>query len=251
LKDLLGKSVLIVGGTTGIGRATAIAFAKAGCRLLIAGRSKTSGDETLKLLSDIGVDAKFISADVRNEHDVQGLVESCVRHYGRLDCAINNAGIEGEGVLLTETTEVQWNELIDINLKGTYLGLKYELVQMLKQRSGCIVNTSSVLGVVANRSAIYTASKHGVNGLTKSAALSFADKGIRVNAVCPGYVRTPMLNRAYSLNPDAEQNAISRHPMGRLCTPEEVAEAIVWLCSDNSSFVTGHFLTVDGGYTIP
>jgi NAD(P)-dependent dehydrogenase (short-subunit alcohol dehydrogenase family) len=197
-----------------------------------------------------GGEASFVRTDVQQAADVEHLVHETVRFYGRLDCAVNNAGVEGEGVPLVETTEAQWDTLIGTNLKGVWLCLKYEIQQMLHQGSGSIVNMSSILGSVANRSSIYTASKHGVNGLTRAAALTYADRGIRVNAVCPGYIDTPMVIRAYANNPQARADAISRHPVGRLGRPEEVAEAVVWMCTDDASFVTGHLMSVDGGYSV-
>lgn len=246
------KVVIVTGGSTGIGKSASLAFAREGCRVIVASRNSTTGNETVETIKLAGGDAFFIQTDVQNSNDVQKLVSETVRIYGQLDCALNNAGVEGEGVPLLETTEEHWNSLINTNLKGVWLCLKYQIQQMIKQNNGgSIVNTSSVLGLVANRSSIYTASKHGVNGLTKSAALTYADKGIRVNAVCPGYIDTPMVIRAYANNQKARLNAISRHPLGRLGTPEEVAEAIIWLCSDAASFVTGTMMNVDGGYSVP
>jgi len=247
-----GKVVLITGGSTGIGRAASMAFAREGCLLVIASRSSSTGNETVDLIKAAGGEAVFVQTDVQQADAVQHLVRETVARYGRVDCALNNAGVEGEGVPLIDTTEEHWDSVMNTNLKGVWLCLKYQIRQMLSQGGGgAIVNTSSVLGLVANRSALYTASKHGVNGLTKSAALTYADQGIRVNAVCPGYIDTPMVIRAYANNPKARASAISRHPLGRLGNPEEVAEAIVWLCSDAASFVTGHMMNVDGGYSVP
>jgi NAD(P)-dependent dehydrogenase (short-subunit alcohol dehydrogenase family) len=164
---------------------------------------------------------------------------------------VNCAGVEGEGIPLISTSEHEWDSIIGTNLKGTWLSMRFELEQMEKQGFGSIVNISSVLGLVANRSAIYTASKHGVNGLTKSAALTYASSGIRVNAVCPGYIDTPMVDRAYEGKEFLRTNAISRHPVGRLGLPTEIANAVIWLCSESASFITGHLMTVDGGYSIP
>ena len=243
------KVVLVTGGSTGIGQAATLAFAREGGRLVIASRSAGTALETVDMVRAAGGEATFVQTDVQRASDVEHLVRETVRIYGRLDCAVNNAGVEGEVVPLVDTTEEQWDSLIDTNLKGVWLCLKYQIGQMLGQGGGSIVNVSSVLGLVANRSSIYTASKHGVNGLTKSAALTYADKGIRVNAVCPGYIDTPMVVRAYANNPQARANAIARHPIGRLGTPSEIAEAILWLSSDDASFVTGHAMSVDGGFS--
>jgi NAD(P)-dependent dehydrogenase (short-subunit alcohol dehydrogenase family) len=252
LKRLQDKVVVVTGGSTGIGRAASLAFARAGYKVVVASRNSVTGSETVDAIRSHGCEASFIKTDVQRASDVQDLISETVRIYGRLDCALNNAGVEGEGIPLVDTTEEHWDDLINTNLKGVWLCLKYQIQQMVKQGDGgSIVNTSSVLGLVANRSAIYTASKHGVNGLTKAAALTYADQGIRVNAVCPGYIDTPMVLRAYANNEKARLNAISRHPLGRLGTPEEVAEAVLWLCSDSSSFVTGTLINVDGGYAVP
>jgi len=247
---LSGRVAIVTGGSTGIGRAVALAIAREGGTLVIAARNADAGLETADLVRAAGGEASFVRTDVQQAADVEHLVHETVRFYGRLDCAVNNAGVEGEGVPLVETTEAQWDTLIGTNLKGVWLCLKYEIQQMLHQGSGSIVNMSSILGSVANRSSIYTASKHGVNGLTRAAALTYADRGIRVNAVCPGYIDTPMVIRAYANNPQARADAISRHPIGRLGRPEEVAEAAVWMCTDDASFVTGHLMSVDGGYSV-
>jgi NAD(P)-dependent dehydrogenase (short-subunit alcohol dehydrogenase family) len=251
VQNMKDKVVIVTGGSSGIGRSASLAFAREGCQVIVASRDLSAGHETVDCIKHDGGEAFFIKTDVQNSNEVQKLVNETVRIYGQLDYALNNAGIEGEGVPLVETTEEQWDSLINTNLKGVWLCLKYQIQQMIKQNNGgSIVNTSSVLGLVANRSSIYTASKHGVNGLTKSAALTYADKGIRVNAVCPGYIDTAMVIRAYAENQKARLNAISRHPIGRLGTPEEVAEAIIWLCSDAASFVTGSTMSVDGGYSV-
>jgi NAD(P)-dependent dehydrogenase (short-subunit alcohol dehydrogenase family) len=249
MQSLSNKTVLITGGTTGIGRAAAIAFASHGSNVVVAGRSEEHGYEAVEnILSNRGT-ALFIQCDVTSEESVQELVKKTVTHFGSVDVAFNNAGVEGEGIELADTDQEVWSNVIDTNLKGVWLSMKYEIIQMLKQGHGSIINTSSVLGLVANRSSLYTASKHGVNGLTKSAAITYAERGIRVNAICPGYIDTPMVIRAYENNPQARNNAISRHPIGRLGSPEEVAEAAVWLGSDSASFVTGLMMAVDGGYS--
>lgn len=249
MESLSNKTVLITGGTTGIGRTAAMKFATQGCNVVFAGRSEEAGLETLEQISMISANAAFKKCDVSNEESVKELIATTIEKFGSIDVAFNNAGVEGEGIELANTTEEIWSTVMDTNLKGVWLCMKYEILQMLKQGKGSIINTSSVLGLVANRSSLYTASKHGVNGLTKSAAITYADRGIRVNAICPGYVDTPMVIRAYENNPQARNNAISRHPIGRLGTPEEVADAALWLASDSSSFVTGLMMAVDGGYS--
>jgi NAD(P)-dependent dehydrogenase (short-subunit alcohol dehydrogenase family) len=248
---MASKIVVITGGSTGIGRATAIEFANRGDIVIVGSRSRERGEEFVEEIRAQGGDATFIQTDVQKSKDVQRLISKSVDVYGRIDYAVNCAGVEGEGIPLISTTETEWDSIIGTNLKGTWLSMKFELEQMQKQGFGSIVNISSVLGMVANRSAIYTASKHGVNGLTKSAALTYAECGIRVNAICPGYIDTPMVERAYAKNESLRNNAIARHPLGRLGLPSEIANAVIWLCSDSASFITGHLMTVDGGYSVP
>ncbi len=245
------KVVLITGGSTGIGRATSLEFINQKDIVIIASRSDEIGNELVSEIESLGGRAKFIKTNVKEAKEVQDLVKRTIELYGHIDYAINCAGVEGEGIPLIDTTDSEWDSIIGTNLKGTWLSMKFELAQMQKQGFGSIVNISSVLGLVANRSAIYTASKHGVNGLTKSAALTYANTGIRVNAICPGYIDTPMVERAYEGKEFLRTNAISRHPIGRLGLPVEVARAVVWLCSDSASFITGHLMAVDGGYSIP
>ena len=184
--------------------------------------------------------------------EVESLIEKIVKVHGRLDCAFNNAGIIGDLALTTECTEENWDRVLGVNLKGVWLCMKYEVPQMLKQAGGAIVNASSIMGLVGsgNGAPAYIASKHGVTGLTKAAALEYAQNKIRINAVCPGFIRTPMVELLTGGSSEAEKGIIAREPVGRLGTPEEVAEIVVWLCSDAASFVTGHALSVDGGYTI-
>ena len=248
---MTGKVVLITGGSTGIGRATSLEFVNQKDIVIIASRNFEIGNELVSEIKSLGGRAKFIKTNVQEAKEVQELIKKTTELYGHIDYAINCAGVEGEGIPLIDTTDNEWNSIIGTNLKGTWLSMKFELAQMQKQGFGSIVNISSVLGLVANRSAIYTASKHGVNGLTKSAALTYANTGIRVNAICPGYIDTPMVERAYADKEFLRANAISRHPIGRLGLPIEVARAVVWLCSDSASFITGHLMAVDGGYSIP
>lgn len=249
--QLDGKVALITGGASGIGRATALAFAGEGAKLIIADRDADGGHQTVHLITEQGGTAAFVQADVSRATEVEALISTAVQLYGRLDCAHNNAGIGSRPrVLLHEITEENWDRVLNINLKGVWLCMKYEILQMLKQGGGAIVNTASIMGLVGSwsRSGAYNASKHGVVGLTKTAALEYATAGIRVNAVCPGYIRTPLIDDALATNPAMEAEIVARHPMGRMGRPEEIAAAVVWLCSDAASFVTGHTMTVDGGY---
>ncbi len=247
--QLEGKVSLITGGGSGIGKATALAFAREGSKVVVADVNVDGGDETVRLIQDTGGEATFVRADVSNASDVSAMVDHAVQTYNRLDCAFNNAGVSGGPGRIHEYTEDDWSRVLDINLTGVWLCLKYEIIQMLNQGGGAIVNTASVMGLVGgSRSPAYGATKHGVVGLTKTAAVDYAQEAIRVNAVCPGYIRTPMIEQSILSDPVAEERVVSRHPMHRLGTPEEIAEAVVWLCSDAASFVTAHAMTVDGGY---
>ena len=246
---LSDKVSLITGAGSGIGRASAIAFAREGAQVVVSDVNAEGGEETVSRISEIGGQAIFVAADVSRAAEVAALVQSTVQQYGRLDCALNNAGVSGGQGLIHEYSEDDWDRVIDINLKGVWLCLKYEIIQMLEQRGGSIVNTASIMGLVGgSRSPSYGASKHGVVGLTRNAAVQYAQSGIRVNAVCPGYIRTPMTEQGSLLGPGNEERIIARHPIGRLGAPQEIAETVVWLCSDAASFVTGHAMTVDGGY---
>ena len=250
-EKLDGRVTLITGGGSGIGQATALACAGEGNRVIIADSDVEGGEETRHQIEDNGGQALFVKADVSQTADVQALFSQALKHYGRLDCAFNNAGIEGQSTALAESTEEVWDRVLGVNLKGVWLCMKFELVQMLKQGTGAIVNNASVMGLVATPSnPAYTASKHGVVGLTKSAALAYAQSGIRVNAVCPGFVESPLTLRKFASFPERKSSVIARHPIGRLGTTKEIAAAVVWLFSDAASFVTGHTLTVDGGYVI-
>lgn len=249
--QLNSRVALVTGGATGIGRAAALAFAEEGAKVVMADVDIKEGEETARLIKDKGSEAVFLRTDVSQTADVEALLNKTVVRFGRLDCAFNNAGIEGESAPWTEYKEEVWERVMDINLKGVWLCMKYELRQMVKQGNGAIVNTSSVMGLVSTpTNPAYSASKHGVLGLTKSAALAYAQAGIRVNAVCPGFVHSPMTERKFSTNPELEERLAAKHPIGRMGTPEEIAAAVVWLCSGAASFVTGHSLTMDGGYVI-
>lgn len=225
-----GKVVLITGGSSGIGRATALAFAKEGAKVVVADIAADGGRKTVRMIQEAGGEAIFAKTDVSKEDEVEAMVKKAVETYGRLDYAHNNAGILGTVVPTADYTEKDWNHVIDVNLKGVWLCMKYEIPQMRKQGGGAIVNTSSALGLRAERNLpAYIASKHAVVGLTKAAAMEYAQAGIRINTVCPGAVRTRM------------QELPSGSPVGRL--PEEVAELVVWLCSDEAKALTGQILT--------
>lgn len=246
---LEGKVALVTGGGSGIGRASAMTFAREGARVVVADVAVEGGEETVRIIQDAGGEGIFVRADVSKAGEVEALINSAVETYSRLDCAHNNAGIEQVAVRTHEYPEEVWDRLISINLKGVWLCMKYEIAQMLKQGGGAIVNTSSVAGLVGFRGiSAYVASKHGVVGLTKTASLEYAEAGIRINAVCPGFIRTPLLERFINHNLELEAQLVQLEPVGRIGTPEEVAEAVVWLCSGAASFVTGHAMTVDGGY---
>jgi NAD(P)-dependent dehydrogenase (short-subunit alcohol dehydrogenase family) len=245
--ELHNKVALITGGTTGIGRDTAILFAKNGAKVVISGRRETEGNETISLVRAAGGDGLFVKSDVSKSADIQTLIQKTIEKFGRLDLAFNNAGVEGQWKPIIEQSEEDWDSVIDINLKGVWLCLKYEIQQMLKQGSGAIVNMSSVAGLMgAAGAAVYVASKHGVIGLTRTAALECAAKGIRVNAVCPAVIETAMAERAFA-DPEVNKSILAQHPIGRFGKPMEIAEAVLWLCSDKSSFMTGHYIVLDGG----
>jgi NAD(P)-dependent dehydrogenase (short-subunit alcohol dehydrogenase family) len=246
--ELRGKVGLITGGTSGIGRDAAVLFAKAGAKVVIAGRREAEGKETLDLVRAAGGDGLFVKADVSKAADVDTLLQKTAEKFGRVDVAFNNAGIEGAWMPIAEQSEEDWDRVIDINLKGVWLCLKYEIRQMLKQGGGgAIVNMSSAAGFIGLAgAATYCASKHGVLGLTKAAALETARSGIRINAVCPAVIETPMADRAYS-DPALSKFVLSLHPIGRFGKGNEIAEAVLWMCSDRASFMTGQSLVLDGG----
>ena len=245
---LEGKVALITGGSSGIGRAAAMAFARAGARVVLGNRRVPEGEETVKSVNDAGGEATLVKTDVTKAAEVEALVTAAVEAYGRLDCAFNNAGTTGVMARTAECTEENWDTIMNLNLKGVWLCMKYEILQMLKRGGGAIVNNASVAAMVGLRGGpAYSASKGGVIQLTRTAALEYAQKGIRVNAVCPGYVLTPMTEGHLKENPEFEAQIKKYQPLGRLGSTEEVAEAVVWLCSDAASFITGHPLVIDGG----
>ena len=246
-----GKVALVTGGASGIGRATALTFAREGAKLIIADMNKDGGQQTVHMITENGGEAIFVQTDVTQATAVEALISTAVETYGRLDCAHNNAGVTQRAYPSTaEYPEDDWHRVLAVNLTGVWLCMKYEIPQMLRHGGGAIVNTASVAGLVglAGRSA-YVASKHGVVGITRTAALEYAQQGIRVNCVCPGYIRTPMVEYVLQhAGAQTEAQMVAREPIGRLGTPEEIAETVVWLCSDAAAFVTGHTMTVDGGF---
>lgn len=243
------KVVLVTGGASGIGRATALAFARDGAAVAIADLNLPGARETADMIASRGGRASAFSADLSCSRQVKAMMRGLLQAYGRLDCAVNNAGIGGRGGAWDSSAEDVWDRVIAVNLKGVWLSMQAELAQMRVQGSGVIVNNASVWGLVGNaKNAAYTASKHGVVGLTKSAAIEYAPTGIRINAVCPAFVHTAMTGPLFEAEPARLSAEIARHPRGRLGTPEEVAEAILWLCSESASYINGHALAVDGGF---
>jgi NAD(P)-dependent dehydrogenase (short-subunit alcohol dehydrogenase family) len=253
-KTFENKVVLITGGTSGIGRATAVAFAREGAKVVVTGRRKAEGAETIELVEKAGVKGLFLAGDVSDEEQVKKLVATVVDHFGRLDIAVNNAGVEGTPKPLTEATAEEYQHVFDINVKGVFLSMKYEIPALLKNGGGSIVNTSSAAGSHGFPSmGLYVATKHAVNGLTKVAALEHARQNIRVNTVSPAGVETDMLQRFVGKASDADTKMrdgfAETHPVGRFGTPDEIAAAILFLSAPSSGFLTGHDLLVDGGYS--
>lgn len=241
------KVALVTGGSSGIGRATALAFAKKGAKVVIA--DWIENKETMDLIKNLGAEAIFVKCDVSKSADVKALIEKTIDTFGRLDFAYNNAGIEGTSAPTQDCSEENWDKTIDVNLKGIWLCMKYQIPVMLKKGKGSIVNCSSVAGLVGFQGLpAYVASKHGVLGLTKTAALENAKLGIRINAVCPGVIQTPMIDRLTGKQKEAEEQFTTMEPVGRFGQPEEIACAVMWLCSDEASFVTGIEMPVDGGF---
>ncbi len=247
-QSLMDKVALVTGASSGIGRATAVALAHEGAKVAVADINPQGGDETVAMIRQEGGEAAFIRCDVSVAHEVEAMVNETVARYGGLDCAVNNAGITPpSGGRIHEHPEDAWDLTISVNLKGVWLCLKYETATMLRHGGGAIVNMASVGGLVGGVSSSYIASKHGVVGLTRTAALEYAKDGIRVNAVCPAWVETPMM-QATLADPERRTRVLQSEPVGRIAQPEEIAEAVVWLCSGKASFVTGHAMVVDGGY---
>jgi len=243
------KVVLITGGTSGIGETTAVLFARQGAKVVVSGRRAELGEAVVERIKSDGGEALFVKADVTREEDVQNLVQKTVEKYGRVDIAFNNAGVETVGMVTDFNTD-DYRKVFDINVLGVFLSMKYEIEQMLKQGGGVIINTSSIVGHVAMPGAsIYIASKHAVEGATKTAALEYAQQGIRINAVAPGATATDMIDR-FAGKPGAEtrEALAAQHPMNRLATSEEIAAAVAYLASDGAAFTHGISLPVDGGY---
>jgi NAD(P)-dependent dehydrogenase (short-subunit alcohol dehydrogenase family) len=240
---------IVTGASSGIGRAAARRFAEEGARVVAADVDADGGSGTVEAIRDAGGEATFVETDVSDRADAEAMVETAVDRYGGLDFAFNNAGIEGRNDSLVDQGDDDWERVIDINLKGVFLGLRTEIPAMLDDGGGVIVNTSSIAGVVGFQGVSpYVASKHGVIGLTKTAALEYGREGVRVNAISPGVIETPMVDRAAAANPEMIDGVSEATPMGRVGDPEEIGDAAVWLCSDDASFVTGETLVIDGGY---
>jgi NAD(P)-dependent dehydrogenase (short-subunit alcohol dehydrogenase family) len=250
-----GKVALVTGAASGIGRSTALAFARDGAMVVAADTNEAGGEQTARLIKDLGGEATFVRADVSLSADVDAMVSAALKAYGRMDYAHNNAGITGAvpGSTPLDYPEEMFDRVIAVNLKSVWLCMRAQVPIMLDQGGGAIVNTASILGLVAAYAGLpgsgaYAAAKHGVIGLTKTFAVSYAAQGVRVNAVCPGYIDTPLMDPLRTANPEAVGQLAARHPAGRLGAAGEVAAAVTWLCSDAASFVTGHSMVVDGGY---
>ena len=245
----LKKVAIVTGASSGIGRVTAVALAKEGIRVSLAARREKEGEETLRLLKESGGEGIFVRTDVSNENDVKSLVEETVKTFGRLDYAFNNAGVVEDPAPFASKTSSLFDKIMNVNVKGTWLSMKYEIPQMFKNGGGALVNNSSVFGVIANpQLPLYTASKHAVLGLTKAAALEYAKAGIRINAIAPGAIETEMMEQSIGNDKQLREALVALHPVGRPGKPEEIANAVIWLLSDKASFLTGHTLLVDGGW---
>ncbi|QOS11916.1 putative oxidoreductase (short-chain dehydrogenase family) [Haloferax gibbonsii] len=241
---------VVTGAGSGIGRAVAEAFAAAGARVVVSDVDVEGGEETVARIEEAGGTATFVETDVTDGDAVAAMVETAVSEYGRLDFACNNAGIGGAQKPTADLSFDEWQQVIDVNLNGVWRSMRHEIPAMLENGGGVVVNMASILGKVGFANAShYVAAKHGVLGLTKSAAIEYAEQGVRVNAVCPGFIDTPLLGEGGLDDPEARKGIESLHPMNRLGDVDEIASAVVWLCSDGASFTTGEALTVDGGYT--
>jgi len=247
-----GRVAFVTGAANGIGRATALAFARAGASVVVGDVAEQGNQETARLIEQEGGRALAVRCDVTQTDDVKAALEKTGETFGRLDFAFNNAGIEPKKPAPTaDYDEEEWNRIIDIDLRGVFLCMKHEIPLMLAHGGGAIVNTSSGAGIIGIKgSPAYTAAKHGVIGLTRAAALDYAAQNIRINAVCPGYIDTPMMGRFTGGTPEGRAKVISEEPIGRMGRPEEIANAVLWLCSDAASFVVGHAMVVDGGQTV-
>ncbi|WST34084.1 SDR family oxidoreductase [Streptomyces sp. NBC_01166] len=245
------KVAFVTGAGSGIGRATAIAFAAEGADVVVADIDSAGNEETARLAAEHGGRVLTVKCDVTSSSDIRAAVEQAVRAFGRFDIAFNNAGIEQPPAPLVDIAEEEWSRLLDIDLRSAFLCMKYEIPAMLENGGGSIVNTSSGAGVIGIRGqAAYVAAKHGLIGLTKSAALDYAAQGVRVNAICPGIIETPMMNRFSGGTPEGRARVIGQEPVGRMGSPEEIASAVLWLSSDLGGFATGHAMVIDGGQTV-
>lgn len=253
MKRFENKAVLVTGAASGIGRAVTIAFAKEGASVAVADLDRDGGEDTVRSIKDLGVDSFFVRANIAVPADVEAMVREVADRFGGLDVAVNNAGIEGELASTADYPIEGWKRVLDVNLTGAWLSMKYEIPELRRRGGGAIVNVASILGLVGFANApAYTAAKHGLVGLTKVAAIEYAPEGIRINAVCPGFIETPMVmdrGVAAGSNPEAYAQIAALHPIGRLGTPAEIAAAILWLSSEEATFVAGHALVADGAYT--
>lgn len=248
MNDFAGRVAIVTGAGSGIGRAVALHYARGGARVVVSDVSENAGAETVEMIETGGAQARFVRADVSNPADCEALVRDAVESYGRLDIACNNAGIGGDSALAADYPIEAWKRVIDINLSGVMYCMKAEIPAMLESGGGSIVNMASILGQVGfAMSSAYVSAKHGTLGLTRTAAIEYAPRGVRVNAVGPGFIRTPMISKLDD-DPATHQLLVSLHPMGRLGEPEEVAEVVGFLSSERASFVTGAYVPVDGGY---
>lgn len=249
LYDFSGKTAFITGASSGIGEAAAMAFAKSGASVAVVDVNADLGGRVVNSIEKVGGKAIFLKCDVSSGAQVKEAVEKTISVFGNLNFAFNNAGTEGQSAPTADCTEENFDRVINVNLKGVWLCMKYQIPQMLKQKKGAIVNCSSVAGLIGFAGVpAYVASKHGVIGLTRTAALELAKANVRVNAVCPGIIQTPMIERFTHGEAQIQQQLVAGEPVGRVGNPEEVANAVLWLCSDQASFVTGHPLAVDGGW---
>jgi NAD(P)-dependent dehydrogenase (short-subunit alcohol dehydrogenase family) len=245
------KVALVTGGSSGIGRATALAFGEAGARVAVFDVNSDGGSQTVRMIEERGGDALFIQCDVSSEKEAKQAFATMEEYYGKLDFAFNNAGIEGVSIDFADCNEDDWDKILAVNAKGVWHCMKHELQIMTEQSSGAIVNCSSIAGLVGfPKSSAYVASKHAVLGLTKTAALEYARQNIRVNAICPGVIQTAMIDRYTNGNKDTEKTLLSGVPVGRMGTADEIAQSVLWLCSDGASYVYGHALVVDGAWTV-